>query len=306
MELRQLRYFVRIVDLGSFSKAAADLYVAQPALSRTIGALEAELKVALLVRTVRGVLPTEAGKALYGQAQAMLRQAGRIAEEVRSAGAVPEGTVAVGLPFSASNILAPALLAAVREKLPKVKLGITEAVSGVLEDELAAGRLDLSVLYERERRAARGEERPLLVEALYLVSAGRARAAEVALAEVVRQPLILPGPANSTRQILERAAAKAGLKLQVVAEVDSPSTVKAMVAARLGATVLSRSALHPEGARPSLALQRIVKPALSRALSVCTSRAGTPTRASAAVRALLEETALGLVRRGVWKGAAAR
>lgn len=304
MELRQLRYFVRIVDLGSLSRAAADLYVAQPALSRAVAGLEAELAVPLLVRTVRGVLPTEAGKVLYAHAQGLLRQASRLAEEVKSAGAAPEGTVSVGIPFSASNILAPALLAAVRKALPKVKLEITEAVSGVLEEQLAAGRLDMAVLYERERRAAQVEERALLVEELYLVSAGRPRATEVTLAEALEHAFILPGPGNSTRQILERAAARAGAKLEVIAEVDSPATVKAMVAARLGATVLSRSALHPERARPALALQRIVKPTLSRALGVGTSRAGTPTRAAARVRELLEETALGLVRRGLWKGAA--
>jgi LysR family nitrogen assimilation transcriptional regulator len=305
MELRQLKYFVRIVDLGSLSKAAADLYVAQPALSRTLGALEAELKTTLLVRTVRGVTPTEAGRALYRQAQGMLRQASRLAEEVRSADAAPQGSVSVGIPFSASNILAPALLAAVRAALPKVRLVITEAASGVLEEQLAAGRLDLGVLYERERRAPQLEERALLVEELYLVRAGRARAAEVPLAEAARQPFILPGPQNSTRQILERAVAKAGGTLEVIAEVDSPATMKAMVAAGLGATVLSRSALHPEGLRPTLAIQRIVKPALSRALYVGTSGAATPTRASARVLELLEETALALVRRGVWKGAVA-
>ncbi|HEX2198988.1 MAG TPA: LysR substrate-binding domain-containing protein [Burkholderiales bacterium] len=305
MELRQLRYFVRIVDLGSLSKAAADLYVAQPALSRTLGALEAELETPLLVRSVRGVTPTEAGKALYRQAQGMLRQASSIADEVRSAGAAPQGAVSVGIPFSASNILAPALLAAVRDKLPKVKLAITEAVSGALEAQLAAGRLDLSVLYERERRTPRVEEHALLVEELYLVSAGRAGRAEVTLAEAVRRPFILPGPANSTRQILDKAMRKSGGRLEVIAEVDSPSTMKAMVAAGLGATVLSRSALHPEGARPALAIQRIVRPTLSRALNLCTSRDGTATRASECVREILEETALGLVRRGVWKGATA-
>jgi DNA-binding transcriptional LysR family regulator len=84
MELRQLRYFVRIVDLGSLSKAAADLFVAQPALSKQIAALEAELKATLLVRSPRGVTPTEAGQAFYRQAQSVLRQLGRIPDEVRS------------------------------------------------------------------------------------------------------------------------------------------------------------------------------------------------------------------------------
>lgn len=301
MDLRQLRYFVRIVDLGSLSKAAADLYVAQPALSRQVAALEAELKTPLLVRTVRGVTPTDAGSALYRQAQGMLRQLSRIPEEVRSAGALPAGTVAIGLPYSVSNILAPALVAEVRAKLPQVRLVITESVSGVLEEQLAGGRLDLGMLYETEHRPGGIDERPLLVEDLFLVAAAKEKGrGDISLAEAMRRPFILPGPSNATRRILEKAVAKAGGSLDVVAEVDSASTIRAMVLAGIGVTAMSRSALHPEGS--DLAVRRIVRPALSRALSLCSSR-GTPTRATSRVAELLEETALALVRRGVWKGA---
>ena len=303
MDLRQLRYFVRIVDLGSLSKAAADLYVAQPALSRQVASLEAELKVALLVRSVRGVTPTDAGSALYRQAQGILRQLSRIPEEVRSAGGLPAGTVSVGLPFSVSNVLTAALVAEVRSRLPGVRIFVTEAVSSVLEEQLTGGRLDIGMLYETERRAGGIDERPLLVEELFLVGPRKGGVAkEISLAEAIRRPFILPGRNNATRRILEKAVAKAGGSFEVIAEVDSASTIKGMVAAGLGVTVMSRSALHPEGGKPALAIQRIVRPSLSRALNVCASR-GTPTRATAAVLDLLAETALGLVRRGIWKGA---
>ncbi len=302
MDLRQLRYFVRIVDLGSLSKAAADLFVAQPALSRQMAALEAELKTPLLVRSVRGVTPTDAGTALYRQAQGMLRQLSRIPEEVRSAGGLPAGVVSVGLPFSVSNILAAALVAEVRERLPAVRIFITEAVSGVLEEQLTGGRLDIGLLYETERRTGGVDVQPLLVEELFFVSARKGRAAaEIAIAEAIRHPFILPGRSNATRRILEKAVAKAGGSFEVVAEVDSASTIKGMVAAGLGATVMSRSALYPEGSK-ALSIQRIVRPALSRSLNVCASR-GTPTRATSAVLEILRETALALVRRGTWKGA---
>jgi LysR family nitrogen assimilation transcriptional regulator len=312
MDLRQLRYFVRIVDLGSLSKAAVDLYVAQPALSRQVAALEAELKAPLLVRSVRGVTPTGAGAALYRQAQGILRQLSRIPEEVRSAGGLPAGVVSVGLPYSVSNVLTATLVAAVLEKLPAVRIFVTEAVSGVLEEQLTGGRLDIGMLYETERRAGGIDERPVLVEELFLVSAGKGkrvgeialgrRVGEIALAEALKRPFILPGRNNATRRILEKAAARAGVGFEVIAEVDSASTIRGMVAAGLGVSVMSRSALHPEGAGPALTLQRIVRPTLSRALNVCASRE-THTRATSAVLELLGETALGLVRRGVWKGA---
>jgi len=302
MELRQLRYFVRIVDLGSLSKAAADLFVAQPALSKQIAALEAELKAALLVRSPRGVTPTEAGQAFYRQAQSVLRQLGRIPDEVRSAQAAPTGVVAVGMPFSASNILAPALVAAVGERLPGVRLAITQEGSGELEGLLAGGRLDLSLLYERARPSPQVERRVLLAEDLYLVTA-RGTRADVPLAEVARHRLILPGPRNSTRQVVEQAFAKAGLRLELAAEIDVPWTSKAMAAAGLGATVLSRSALHPESAEAGFVARRVVRPALTRRLELCTSRGETPGRAAALVAEILEQVARELIQRGTWRGA---
>ncbi|MGD9951329.1 MAG: LysR substrate-binding domain-containing protein [Burkholderiales bacterium] len=302
MELRQLRYFVRIVDLGSLSKAAADLFVAQPALSKQIAALEAELKAALLVRSPRGVTPTEAGQAFYRQAQSVLRQLGRIPDEVRSAQAAPTGVVAVGMPFSASNILAPALVAAVGERLPGLRLAITQEGSGELEGLLAGGRLDLSLLYERARPSPQVERRVLLSEDLYLVTARGSRA-DVPLAEVARHRLILPGPRNSTRQVVEQAFAKAGLRLELAAEIDVPWTSKAMAAAGLGATVLSRSALHPESGEAGFVARRIVRPALTRRLELCTSRGETPGRAAALVAEILEQVARELIQRGTWRGA---
>ncbi len=307
MELRQLRYFVRIVDLGSLSRAALDLYVAQPALSKHVAALEAELGERLLVRTVRGVTPTDAGLALYRSAQAMLRQVGRIADEVRSATALPTGGVSLGIPYSVSNILTPALVRAVARELPGVRLAITEGVSGVLEGLLATGRLDLGLLYARERPARQVEERKLLVEELHFVTRARPGArvpAEVTLREAAKQRLILPGAGNTTRQIVEREARAAGLRLEIAAEVDSPRTTKALVAAGAGAAVMSRSGVHPETSRPRLALQRIVRPTLARPLNVCLGRGEAPSRAAAHVLRLVEETAAALVRQGQWKGAA--
>lgn len=303
MELRQLRYFVRIVDLGSLSKAALDLYVAQPALSKQIAALEAELKVALLVRSPRGVAPTEAGVAFYRQAQSVLRQLARVPDEVRSAAASPTGAVAVGMPFSASNILAPALVAAVRERLPGVRLAITQEGSGQLEGLLSGGRLDLSLLYERARPSAQIDVRPLLVEQLYFVTRAPASRADISLADAARHRFILPGPLNSTRQVAEQAFAKAGLGLELAAEVDVPWTSKAMVAAGLGATILSRSALYPERTEDGLVARRIMRPAVSRALNLCTRRGETPGRAGALVAEILAEVARTLIERGEWRGA---
>lgn len=302
MELRQLRYFVRIVDLGSLSKAAADLYVAQPALSKQLAALEAELGTALVARSPRGVTPTEAGIALYREAQAVLRQLRRIPDELRSAAGSPTGVVAVGMPFSTSNVLAVPLATAVHARLPGIRLAITQEGSGQLERLLAGGQLDLSLLYERDRPACQVDASPLVQEELVLVTRGRAGRREATLAEAARERLVLPRAANATRQLVERAFAKAGVPLVLFAEVDVPWTMKAMVAAGLGATIVSRSALHPDTA--GLAVRRIVRPTLVRGLSLCTRRGETAGRASALVREILEEVAASLIERGAWQGAA--
>lgn len=309
MELRQLRYFVRIVDLGSVSKAAADLFIAQPALSRQVAALETELNSALLVRSTRGVTPTESGRAFYVQAQAVLRQVGRFPEEVQSAAERPTGTVAVGMPFSVSCIVAPALVGAVRERLPGVRISVTQGVSGDLEGLLANGRLNLSLLFERENPARHVEERHLLVEELFLVTPrrkGRKGVVKqtITLAEAVRQELILPGPANTTRRIVERAFLKAGQPLKLLAEVDAPWTAKSMVSAGLGAAILSRSALYPESGSAGLCVQRIIRPSLSRALNLCTLRSEPLGRAAALVRDILDQLVRDMVRNGIWQGAA--
>ena len=305
MEIRQLRYFVRIVNLGSLSRAALDLHVAQPALSKQVAALEDELDAKLLVRSPRGVTPTEAGSAFYREAQAILRQVARVPDEVRSAAAEPTGTVAVGMPFATSNILAPALVAALRVRHPGIRLSITQAGSAELERQFAGVLLDLSLLYERAHPVRRVEERTLVREDLFLVTHGRspARRPTVGLAEAVREPLVLPGADNSTRQVVERAAARAGLVLDVVAEVDAPWTIRALVAAGVGATIASRSALYPESAAEPLQVRRITRPALTRALNLCSRRRETPSRSGEVVRGALLECVRELIDGGAWLGA---
>ncbi|MEQ1854474.1 MAG: LysR substrate-binding domain-containing protein, partial [Chthoniobacteraceae bacterium] len=198
--------------------------------------------------------------------------------------------------------LAPALVAAVRERLPGIRLAITEEGSGYLEGLLAGGRLDLSLLYERDRPSPQIEERPLLVEELFLVTKAGGKG-DIPLAEIAKLPFILPGPANSTRQVVEKAFAKAGLRLAIAAEVDGPWSTKAMVAAGLGATILSRSALYPEQAGSGLAVRRIVRPSLSRRMNLCVRRGETLARAPAIVWQILSKVAEDLIRGGAWRGA---
>jgi LysR family tcuABC transcriptional regulator len=196
MELRQLRYFVRVVELGSISRAALDLDLVQSALSQQISRLEGELSTRLLQRTTKGVTPTEAGMAFFREAQLALRhaeQAGRAAREARLT-----GTVSVGLAPTTAAVLGLPLLRAMRERYPDVRLHMVESLSGHLTHMLNARQLDLAVLFDTDA-ARRWSVTPLLEEKLYLIRSvpglPETAGASVSMAELADVPLILPtGP----------------------------------------------------------------------------------------------------------------
>ena len=148
MELRQLRYFVRVVALGSMGRAADDLGVVTSALSQQISRLEGELATRLLQRGARGVAPTDAGLAFFHQAQLALRHADDAAQAARQARLA--GHASVGLAPSTSAVLALPLMQAMRERYPDVRLRMVESLSGNLAAMLGARQLDLAVLFETE------------------------------------------------------------------------------------------------------------------------------------------------------------
>jgi len=168
MELRQLRYFVRIVELGSMSRAALELDLVQSALSQQISRLEGELATRLLQRTRKGVQPTEAGLAFFREAQLTLRhaeQAARAAREARLS-----GSVSVGLAPTTASVLGAPLLHAMRTRYPDVRLHLVESLSGHITAMLNARQLDLAVLFDTGA-ARRWSVLPLLKEQLYCIRA---------------------------------------------------------------------------------------------------------------------------------------
>lgn len=310
MEIRQFKYFVRIVELGSVSRAAADLFVAQPALSHQIANLEDELKVQLLSRSVRGVTPTEAGEVFYRHARAVLRQIDRVRTDVLHAGEHPQGEVSVGLPTSAATILAPALIATCAARYPDIKLKITESLSGHLQELVVNGRIEMSLLFEavrtesaspKSKLAGHLEVRPLLVEQLFLMTTARDDAVpEVTLEEASRHHLVLPANTNVTRQIIDTAFTTAGHEMRVIAELDSLATIRAVVAGGVGATIGSPAI---PGGTQGLCVQRIVAPELQRRLSLCTFDIMPLSSAALRIVEIIEEITPELVDAGKWPGA---
>lgn len=147
MNFRRLKYFVKIVDIGSLTQAAEVLHIAQPALSQQLATLEGELQQRLLIRSKRGVTPTEAGNILYKHATTILRQCEQAHSAVNCAGQSLTGQVSVGLALgSVSSRLAMPLLQAVREQYPGILLYLNENFPSTLNELVTAGRMDMAVI----------------------------------------------------------------------------------------------------------------------------------------------------------------
>jgi LysR family transcriptional regulator, nitrogen assimilation regulatory protein len=221
MQFRQLRYFVKIVDAGSFSRAAAVVHVAQPALSQQIAELEARFGVSLLQRSARGVRTTAAGEILYKEASAILQQLDRLPSIIQPNQGEPEGTVGIGLVHSLTAKVLGGILDACRMALPKVIVRVLDHDRAGLEDAIRLGSLDLAVCYEDDSPPT-VSRKPLFTHKLYLVSRDETPGMEaITLEQVARLPLVLPGPASTRRALIERKFSEADLKPNVVVEAES-------------------------------------------------------------------------------------
>ena len=317
MELRQLKYFVRVVDLGSFSSAAKDLYIAQPALSAQISKLEDELNVKILTRSVRGVSTTQAGEALYLHAQAVLRQIECLKTNVSNIGAKPSGPVSIGIPTSAANILVGPLIGAVQEKYPDIQLQIVESLSGHLQELVSNGRLEMCLLFEpiesdnsnhlgNTPEPARLRRIPLIDEELFLIGKkldDENESSAISLERVSTLPLVLPGKPNLTRKLIEDVFHRSSLSLRIVAEIDSLSTIQSIVESGHAYTILSMSAMNYNSDVPKFHIRSIGDGRLRRRLSLCMSDIVGINIAAESVSVLIPQLVKSSLDLGNWRGA---
>jgi LysR family nitrogen assimilation transcriptional regulator len=274
MNLRRLQYFVRIVDIGSLTQAADILHVAQPALSQQLATLEAEVRQQLLVRTKRGVTPTEAGRALYRHAQLILRQCELARVDMLAASQGLSGSVSIGLaPGTAAARLALPLLRAVRTRHPGILLYLNETYGNTLSELVMNGRMDLAVLYGGRTSVYGLSFLPLLREPLFLVGPVSMTAPPdpVSLRMLAETDLYLARPYNVVRRMVDDAFAGIGLSARVVAEIESAGTLAAAIAEGLGATILPQSMAQQIVSSGSAWMCRIVEPELVAPLALCRS-----------------------------------
>lgn len=266
MDIKQLIYFTHVVDLGSFSRAAAFLHIAQPALSRQIMNLETELEERLLLRNGRGATPTEAGKRLLAHARLIIDLFERAREDMENARLGRTASIAIGMPGSLSNGIGTLLMRQLAVELPDTKVHVLIGRSTQLQEWLLSGRLDIAVLLDAPNSPMLEidevcEDKLHLVEPLLAGESDKV-GTEIELIDLSELPLIMTSRPSRVREILETAFAKIGRKLPVQCELDSLATTFDMVQDGGGRTVASERLCRSLAEHRQIRVRRIVRPEL--------------------------------------------
>ncbi|MEM9223555.1 MAG: LysR family transcriptional regulator [Pseudomonadota bacterium] len=281
MEIKQLRYFKRVADAGSVSRAAAALSVAQPAVSRQIANLEETLGTPLFFRNGRGVKLTDAGEQLYAHSTQIL-EAVRVAEQdVRDSVGVARGTILIGSMPTVVRLIAPPLLRYVHKNHPELALEFTEGYSGYVNEWLSNGLLDVAIIHDATRTQHFLTE-PLLREELVAINSDDDHR-PARFTDLAAEPLILPRKNHGLRLQLERAASQSRTTLNVRFEIDSLEGARRLVAAGYGVSVVPRAAVEGD---ERFSKRAIVEPQLTRQLLLATS---SQRPVSQTTRALIQE-----------------
>jgi LysR family transcriptional regulator, nitrogen assimilation regulatory protein len=302
MDLRQLKTFVHVAELGSLSKAAERLSIAQPALSRQMRLLEDELKAPLFTRHGRGMALTASGALLFERAVEILRAIETTRSDVAADAGIVKGRVALGTPPTVGEAFAVRLVERFLAVHPGVKVRIVPAFSGYLMDWLQRGEIDLALMYEPDQRVPLKLE-PLIAEPLYAVSlprGGRRAARPLALAKALEGRLILPGPQHGLRKLIERIASRLDRSLNVVVEADSLELMKELVARGLGTTILPQASVAHEVALGRLAATSLVRPGLERKIVVAEALGRQSSRAARLFREALVAEVVAMVQSRQW------
>lgn len=303
MELRQLRYFVRIIETGSMGSAAQDLDIGVSALSQQMSRLENELAIRLLQRTSRGVTPTNAGLAFYSQAQLALRHADDAILAAREARL--SGHVSVRMAPSTASILGIPFIHAMQENYADVRLHVVESLSGNLERMINTRQIDLAIVFQKDK-ILRWSARPILEEQLFLIGSHALLAAlpdnPITPEQLAGIPLIMPSQGHGLRGRLDAVCQEHALNVEIVAEIDGLALLMRAVRDGLGATLQPGAAIsHLDN--DALRVIGVHNPVLSRPNFLVSLSDDELTPAGLAARVVLTKVMRQLVDAGEWPGA---
>ena len=297
MNMRTLRYFVAVADAGSLTAAAAAIPIAQPALTRQMRELEAELGVQLLQRLPRGVRLTQAGVTCYESAQRMLAEAARLAQKLARSQESTQATVVLGVSPTLARLLLPGLFETCMNLQNSVVLRSREAFTPQLLDWLERGVIDMAILTNPDSGRALSMQ-PLLAEPFALVSHASMRIGPVVvLHQLARIPLLMT---SLHRGIVERQLASLGKQLNVQAEIDSVDSIREMVSRGRWATIMPVSVFKEAQPPAQIVMSEISGVQLNRQLVLATRLEARSPAALSLVHELVDAEFSRLARQGVF------
>ena len=304
-----MRTFIAVVDAGSLSKAAAALFIAQPALTAQIKKLEAKLGAQILERSHVGVTPTPVGLQLYHDARRLLADAAAMQERIQRSAASPEGSVTIAVPLLLVTLLVGPLLMRLKAVYPRIRVFVIDDMSLMVQKAMLDGRADLGILVDAlQLRGLRCQ--PLAEESIFLTGRDadgkvpciwRDGECTVAFDVAAALPLVLQSPRFAIRQSVERIAAERGRVLNVVHEHDSTRVIRSLHLAGAGFTFSPASSAAEHQVPPAGWLRaRIVEPGILRHYHLAQPTHRSPTPAAAAVADLLVAQVRDLIQSGAW------
>jgi len=301
VNLRQLKYFVRVVEMQNMTHAAGSLHIAQPALSQQIALLENGLGVALLSRGPKGVQPTAEGLLLYRHAQTILRQVDSTRSILTRGADQITGTVSIGLASSTARMLALPLMRRVKTELPSVVLEIVDVPSADLTKLVLQGRVDFSLSPDQQPMPGISHM-PLLHETLLLLCHASIRLPrrKLSIQDIAALPLILPSLPNTLRARVDHAFLSAGLTYNLYAEASTSAILIPALRDGTAATILPYSAAHAEIAAGTIKPHYLATDP-ARELVLCASVSLPPTPAVSKVTEICKEEIRRLIQQGHWR-----
>ncbi len=304
MELRQISYFVRVAELGSFSKAAVTLNIAQSAISRQVRKLEEELGVQLLYRNGRGVTMTHAGSLLLEHGRSAVDSLEHVSHELSLLRTSPGGSAIIGIPPTVGRLFTIPFARRFRQAFPQVNLRIVEGFSGHLLEWLFAGRIDVAVLYD-DPAANSAIFEPIVEEDLACIGKSALPPptidGAVTLSSLCALPLVMPSRPHGLRTYLENVAGKMGLTLSVALEVDALHSMLEAVREDFGYAILPLMAIQREMSGSGLQAWPIVEPQLTRLLYVATASQRARAAPTRQVAQLVRAQILDLMPDAAWR-----
>jgi LysR family nitrogen assimilation transcriptional regulator len=277
LDLRLLWYFKRTAEIGSLTKAAAELGTSQPALTRHIMRLERELHATLLLRDQRGVTPTEAGALVLQKAENLLRLAQAMKDDIDALSRTVAGDVSLCMPSSMHWVLAEPMTRVVTAKFPDIRLRLMDGFDHLSREQLKSRSADIGlIVYEPESILDGVDCRPVAIEQLCLIGSTPPTIPPglVHLAKIAGLPLILPSGRNTLRRRIDLAFRRAHLSPNII-EVDSYQSMTDLVRQSRGYTI-APSCYVAQGREDQCWWSPINNFSITWAIAVQQSRARSP------------------------------